>query len=137
MLANGFAVFALARYYNLQRLSTPVEAKQGLLLEADITCTGIPADTWSLSELWPISWRLENTVEASSPMFYNRPVNDQSITLRPYHTDTVQPEVMDRSPLTKKIGPFVKMLPSIQCTRQPVRRTNIAQWSRLQRDGSA
>jgi hypothetical protein len=48
MLANGFAVSALARYYNLQRLSTPMEAKQGVLLEADITCTGILADTWSL-----------------------------------------------------------------------------------------
>jgi len=59
MLANGFAVSTLARYCNLQRLSTPVEAKQGVLLEADITCTGIPVDTWSISELWPISWRLE------------------------------------------------------------------------------
>lgn len=137
MLANGFAVFPLARYCNLQRLSTPVEAKQGMLLEADITCTGIPADTWSLSELWSMSWRPENTVEASSPMFYNRPVYDQSITLRPYHTDSVQTKVMDRSLLTRKIGPFIKMLPSIRYTRQPVRRTSLVQWNRLRRDGSA
>jgi hypothetical protein len=76
-------------------------------------------------------------VDASSPTFYNRPTNDQSITLRPYHTGTVQPKVMDRNPFTKKIGPFVKMQPSIRYTRQPVRRTSIAQWSRLERDGSA
>ena len=54
-----FRCCPLARYCNLQRLSTPMEAKQGVLLEAVITCTGIPVDTWSLSELWPISWRLE------------------------------------------------------------------------------
>lgn len=88
---------------------------------------GIPADTWSLSELWPISWRLENTVEANSPTIYHRPGDDHGMTLRPYHTDTVQPKEMDRNPFTKEIGPFLKMQPSIRCTRQPVLRTSIAQ----------
>jgi hypothetical protein len=118
MLANGFAAFALARYCNLQRLSTPMEPKQGMLLDSVITCTGNPADTWSFCELWPIPWRLENTVEASSPMFHNRPVNDQSMTRRPYHTGTAQPSHRgDRT--------VCRDATIIRHTRQPVRRTCI------------
>jgi hypothetical protein len=47
-----------ARYCNLQRMSTPVEAKQGWLIEKDTTCTGNPADTWK-SQLWTFAWLLE------------------------------------------------------------------------------
>lgn len=38
MLANGFVVFTMARYCNLQRLSVLMEAKQGMLLEAVMAC---------------------------------------------------------------------------------------------------
>jgi hypothetical protein len=47
------------RYCNLQRMPTPVEAMQGLLIEEDTTCTGNPADTWK-SQLWTFfAWLLE------------------------------------------------------------------------------
>jgi hypothetical protein len=35
------------RYCNLQRLSTPMEARQGLVIRKATTCRGNPADTWN------------------------------------------------------------------------------------------
>jgi hypothetical protein len=39
-------------------MSTPVEAKQGLLIEVVTTCTSNPADTWK-SQLWTFACLLE------------------------------------------------------------------------------
>lgn len=96
MLANAF-VSALAHYCNLQRLSSPMGPKQGYASRSSTTCTDNPADTWILFELCPAAWRLEDSVEASSPIFHNRPADDQSNHRRLYHTDPATPKLRSKS----------------------------------------
>lgn len=83
--ANGFPVFTLARYCNLQRVSTPMEAKQGVLREAHIM---LP---WRHVEfLQAMAYFLATGKHRGSQFAdilkqtYSRPKH----TLRPYHTNT-------------------------------------------------
>ena len=88
----------------------------GRLLEADITCSPAQATlpTRGVSHshgLSPGDWI--ETVTAGSPIFHDRPIADQSISIRPYCTDAAEPKLMDMSHFTNTIGPFVKMQPSV------------------------
>jgi hypothetical protein len=60
MLANGFAVFFSARYCNLQRLSTPMEAKQGAVSRSRPNLRWQPCrHVESLRAVAFFTWRLE------------------------------------------------------------------------------
>lgn len=96
MLANAF-VSALARYCNLQRLSSPMGPKQGVCFSKQHKLAQQPCRHVEYLLSCPAPWRLEDSVEASSPIFYNRPADEQSIHRRLYHMDPAMSKLVSES----------------------------------------